>query len=1085
MSVGELARPGVRAARPVTRWRLSRAGVHGVGGLDEVFACESGRLILRSADPTLPARVLRLICLPLDADVRAAGRHAAATVEGTGLVWLEFARDGETRVIGAALSALPDGRLGARFFSTPVPVGASLPLDDPARRPGLRDLPGLVGAGAVHADPAAYRSRVAELFGFDPSRPADVAHALRAARLSGPVLPGVLPAPDPALLAEATTEFADLAAAHRALAELERRRESALELRRAHAAYLGAVAASREARLREARAAVQDATRARDAARAEAARAAATAREADARLRAAPIGDGDLRARWRDLGHLHDLEHRLAGWDRAAASLALGELAGLRDEWSRTVRLAGASAVPLPGSPPQPTGRDVSGLGAALASWRGELRDARASLDTRVARARATADAHAAWSAARREAHEAGRRADAAETRLAAARHRAERQTVRRAEAERAHEADLTAWHDEAVAAGLPGIAGARPESVRDLAAPMVAHAAVERDATRSRVDALTAALAEATAERAALGGERRDGGWWTRVEFASGVSAAGQAGLEAALEGSGLLAARLGGHASGPYEKGVTVRVTGPVVGASLADVLISADPEVAATLRGIGLGESASAHWLGLDGRWRLGPVRGAHAKPRAELIGAANRAAARERDLNRADRRIAALAIDLAAATADCDAATGRCAALDGLLARMPSPAALRDAGAAQAQAELTVGVVAAELDSLRAAAAAAREHAAALRPAERGDAPEALARLADRVAAAAEYAGRLIDRLDVQARLSAAWEGMREQYAAASARYATGRNRTGAAPGVPSPGALLDAASARREALARARGRLDWAETALMDREREAAEAERAFAGVPAAPRDGDPGELESALRELAARHGGRLGRENGLVTLDADDLSARVERERAHLAERTRAASGWWGVLAAELSDRVQAADAILDRFSRLADRHGVPAVTWMVPDARERTVLSLLRARRGPAQEEQLCGLLAAMAADGVLARRLDPRTWGEWDAPSGPAAALLALAALYPEGTARPAVLDGAFDGLGEDAAAELVALATALDLDLIATSSGHWGHHGLVRELDAYELLGDPSGPAVAAVRVHWNGTRTATPS
>ncbi|NUR30701.1 MAG: hypothetical protein HOV83_33430, partial [Catenulispora sp.] len=70
MSVDEIAGP-VRAVErlgPVARWRLSRAGVHGLAGVDEVFTCAGGRLLLRGGAGA--SAVLRALFLPLDADAR-------------------------------------------------------------------------------------------------------------------------------------------------------------------------------------------------------------------------------------------------------------------------------------------------------------------------------------------------------------------------------------------------------------------------------------------------------------------------------------------------------------------------------------------------------------------------------------------------------------------------------------------------------------------------------------------------------------------------------------------------------------------------------------------------------------------------------------------------------------------------------------------------------------------------------------------------------------------------------------------------------------------------------------------------------
>jgi uncharacterized protein (TIGR02680 family) len=157
----------------------------------------------------------------------------------------------------------------------------------------------------------------------------------------------------------------------------------------------------------------------------------------------------------------------------------------------------------------------------------------------------------------------------------------------------------------------------------------------------------------------------------WRLVDFRDGLGDSERAGLEAALEASGLLDAwvRPGGGAliSEGHDVLLAPR-TGPVDGPSLADVLrpavdhgdgraaAMAEGEVARLLAAIGLGsagdasgdpagcEPATENWAAPDGRYRVGALTGRWAKTSAEYIGEGAREAARR-------TRIAALRSELA--------------------------------------------------------------------------------------------------------------------------------------------------------------------------------------------------------------------------------------------------------------------------------------------------------------------------------------------------------------------------------------------------------------------------------------------------
>ncbi|MBV9114551.1 MAG: TIGR02680 family protein [Hyphomicrobiales bacterium] len=148
----------------------------------------------------------------------------------------------------------------------------------------------------------------------------------------------------------------------------------------------------------------------------------------------------------------------------------------------------------------------------------------------------------------------------------------------------------------------------------------------------------------------------------WQLIEFREHVDAQARAGLEAALEVAGLLDAWIGPDGRLQTNEGGTllhdtqVRPR-PSRGGSLAEWLEAADiaspgvpPEVVTrVLEGIPCGnedKEALEAWIAPDGRFRLGALTGAWAKPVAVHIGFAARAAARARRLSEISKRLAQL-------------------------------------------------------------------------------------------------------------------------------------------------------------------------------------------------------------------------------------------------------------------------------------------------------------------------------------------------------------------------------------------------------------------------------------------------------
>ncbi|WP_435609848.1 TIGR02680 family protein [Streptomyces sp. C10-9-1] len=146
----------------------------------------------------------------------------------------------------------------------------------------------------------------------------------------------------------------------------------------------------------------------------------------------------------------------------------------------------------------------------------------------------------------------------------------------------------------------------------------------------------------------------------WRLVDFRDHLPEPGRAGLEAALEASGLLDAWVLPDGSALAVNGHDVLLSpsnGPVSGPSLADVLRPAvdhaDARAAtlgeATVHGllatVGLDSGGAAGtWVAVDGRFRVGALTGTWAKPAAAYIGEGAREAARR-------ARVAVLGTELA--------------------------------------------------------------------------------------------------------------------------------------------------------------------------------------------------------------------------------------------------------------------------------------------------------------------------------------------------------------------------------------------------------------------------------------------------
>ncbi|MEV6769668.1 TIGR02680 family protein [Nocardia sp. NPDC051030] len=142
----------------------------------------------------------------------------------------------------------------------------------------------------------------------------------------------------------------------------------------------------------------------------------------------------------------------------------------------------------------------------------------------------------------------------------------------------------------------------------------------------------------------------------WRLVDFDPAVTDSARAGIEAALEASGLLDAWVGptGEIAG-HDLFADPDALPPVTGRSLADIVIPLPDTVidAAIVQRLLAGIAFDDHLpatgiaaIGADGTWRLGNLTGSWSKEHASYVGALTRQRARERRIGELDLKIAGL-------------------------------------------------------------------------------------------------------------------------------------------------------------------------------------------------------------------------------------------------------------------------------------------------------------------------------------------------------------------------------------------------------------------------------------------------------
>ncbi|MFD0509147.1 hypothetical protein ACFQ0G_52440 [Streptomyces chiangmaiensis] len=370
-----------------------------------------------------------------------------------------------------------------------------------------------------------------------------------------------------------------------------------------------------------------------------------------------------------------------------------------------------------------------------------------------------------------------------------------------------------------------------------------------ETEAERERIAAEHDDAPPATRGRTADRAREAGVPLWQLVDFAQHLTEKQQAGLEAALEASGLLDALVtaedtpvpAGHSDG------YLHARTPIDGPSLADLLRPEDgtpipaARVTAVLRSVAVTShpgSGSAQ-ITLDGRYVAGILVGAHTKEHAEYVGATAR-----------ERRRAARIAACEALLAELDAELGELAR-----SQAGTEARLEAYAAARAALPRTAGITAAlrELDKAAARLRATREAADAAQASY--DESVAVCSVAERTLrrTAAEH-GIAPDRVDAVERATRAFEAAVGELAARRREHTRQSEAAGAAhdrlsAAAEDEEAALDAERTARRRHAEEAAGLDALQQAVgaeaQDVMRQVQQAEDALDGAVRGPRRPPP------------------------------------------------------------------------------------------------------------------------------------------------------------------------------------------------------------------------------------------------
>jgi uncharacterized protein (TIGR02680 family) len=596
-------------------------------------------------------------------------------------------------------------------------------------------------------------------------------------------------------------------------------------------------------------------------------------------------------------------------------SATVAETAGLAHEHARCLQ-----SLALPGGPA------LNALEDALRKAQTRTRESTDSRAGAIGHVRglvaAAAKASAAHGDARRDRDAVGSDLDAAEERHATAVAGAERLGGEYVHAARDYLAAATLLQlpDDAgllddLGAWTLGLGGPNPlgAAVTTAARQASAALAVEDERLAAAEDEQRRRVADLDEERTRLergehaappGPYTRDAGsrdrrlgapLWKLVDFQDDLDSGSRAGIEAALEASGVLDAWVTPDgrlleagtldtvvlARAPREANLG-RALVPAVDRDDASAAAVPDDVVAAVLAGVGLGPGTGDTWVSTDGRFCIGAVEGAWTKPAAAYVGHGAREAARRARLEEIDRELAGLTATLAELARQRDDVAKRGAALDAEVAAVPADDGLRAAHSAAWAAAAECARLRLRLHDAEAAVERARAHAAAAGQ-ERDEGAQALRLPADE---------------DGLAAVSAALAGYREQVAAL---WPAVRRHVEAHAALVDADRLLDAA----ETVAAERSQ--QLESARVER----TDADSAYATLRETVGDA-VAELERRLAEVARQ----------ISQLDGD--SQRLGRARELVLRAVGEATGAEQTLDEQVGDATQAREEAAAAFQKFA-----------------------------------------------------------------------------------------------------------------------------------------------------------------
>ncbi|HVX22248.1 MAG TPA: TIGR02680 family protein [Acidimicrobiales bacterium] len=292
----------------------------------------------------------------------------------------------------------------------------------------------------------------------------------------------------------------------------------------------------------------------------------------------------------------------------------------------------------------------------------------------------------------------------------------------------------------------------------------------------------------------------------WACVDFATGLGEAERAGLEAALEASGLLDALVGpgGDLLDPSTLDTWIASGEDGGGTGVAGLVPAAGTPVGeAAVRRALAAVGRSGAQVSSDGHWSVGPLRGRWSKASAEHVGAAARAEARRRRLAALAEELGAVDRQLEALAAQEEELAAELQRLDRAEAAWPPADGLRDAHRDVGRAE-DAAVAARE------ARAATAERLAAAREAGQG----AIAALSRAEEAAGCPAAGVDDALEALAAYRTSLvELVAAAFAALDARRAADEAEERAGAAEQAAATSGEQADAARAVAAQARGQAD--------------------------------------------------------------------------------------------------------------------------------------------------------------------------------------------------------------------------------------------------------------------------------